>query len=207
MNKGNHKLCNVKFLCLVLSFAIVSCDIFTTRTPEEPDTDRTGYEPPTSPSVVLSNFSNSINEMNSENFISCLSDTAQGYPEYKFIASAEATAQFPGMFTYWDRLSEQKSFNSIIASIEENNRPTIEFNKSIYEFEVLISDSAVFYSEYELSIPFKEQTETIVYKGMIELTMMPNRSQKWAIVRWVDFSLYNDTTNRTWSILKGEFGI
>ena len=64
----------LQILCTLL---ISGCDIFTTRTPENPLNAGGIFTPPTSASLVIENLLNAIKEKNTENYILCLADTTR----------------------------------------------------------------------------------------------------------------------------------
>ncbi|MFC2132128.1 hypothetical protein ACFLSQ_11905 [Bacteroidota bacterium] len=186
-------------LCFIL---ISGCDLFSTRSPEIPDTGRTKYQPPTSASIVISNFINSIIEKNSENYISCFSDTAQNNREYLFTPSSEAASQYPELFSYWDRSKELRAFNFMLAAIKEDNIPDITLTND--GWEILLPDSAVFYSDYLLTVPHDLQSTPNVFSGKLQFTLLPNNNQ-WSIIKWIDISVDSDTIKPSWSVLKASF--
>lgn len=197
----------MKTICqilILLSIISTGCDVFSTRTPEPPDSGRSGFLPPTTASIVLTNFINSIKEKNSENFIACLSDTSTSNINFSFVPSSEALVKFPGKFNIWNKQSELRSFNSVLASIKDNNTPNLVFSKGLNEYEILTSDSAVFYSNYVLHIPHSKDNIPTNFEGTIQLTLNLY-NQKWSISKWVDISSMEDSLKFSWSILKASF--
>ena len=117
-----------KFIIILLFslFFINSCDIFSTRTPEKPNSNRSSYQPPTSASIVISNLISSIKEKNIENYISCFADLAQGSnKEFTFLPSSDALSRFPNLFTNWSIDEEERSFLSMISNLKENQNPNL----------------------------------------------------------------------------------
>jgi hypothetical protein len=186
---------------LVIVF-ISACDFFSTRNPEDPDTGRTNFKPATSAQIAIDNFVISINEKNTENFLSCLSDTSFGGFIYYFNPSLEALTRFPELFTNWNKQSEGRTFNSIIAYLSEEKKP--EFTLTNTNWEVILPDSAVYLATYSLYIPHNISTTPSKFEGSLQLTLRPNSSQLWSITRWIDVSAKNDSID-SWSILKALF--
>jgi len=52
------------YILILASVLLYGCDVFKTRTPEEPDQSSTIYQPATSPSVLFSNFTTAFKELN-----------------------------------------------------------------------------------------------------------------------------------------------
>ena len=121
-----------------------------------------------------------------------------------FIPSSEALVKYPGKFNIWNKNSELRSFNSVLASIKDNNSPNLIFSKSLNEFEILTSDSAVFYSNYILHIPHSKETIPTEFEGTIQLTLNLY-NQRWSISKWIDISSMEDSLKFSWSILKASF--
>lgn len=192
------------YILFSISILLFGCDLFSTRTPEPPDTGRSGFLPPTTATNVLTNLVNSIKNKNSENFLACLSDSTTGHLAFSFIPSTEALAKFPGKFSAWSKLSEQRSFISILTSIKEDQTPSLTFEKNTDDFEILTSDSAIFYSNYHLLIPHSKESVPTVFDGTVQLTINLS-NQRWSITRWVDISSFEDSLKYSWSILKANF--
>ena len=189
----------------VLFYIILSgCDLFSTRIPEPPDTGRSGFLPPTTATIALTNLINAVKEKNSENFLACLSDSTSGYLSFTFTPSTEALAKFPGKFNLWNKYSEQRSYNSILAALKQDEKPELTFNTGTNDFEVLTSDSAVFYSDYYLKMPHNKDAIPTEFSGTVQFTLYLVK-QRWSISRWVDISSFEDSSKYSWSILKANF--
>ena len=87
---------------LLALVAIVILGGCATRTPADPSGNRGTFTPPTSPQIVLQNWTNAVAEKNTENYMLCLADetTRSNYP-FIFEASAEAQARFQTLFDGW----------------------------------------------------------------------------------------------------------
>ncbi len=194
----------IDHILFALSVLILGCDMFSTRTPEPPDAGRSGFLPPTTATIVLTNLINAIKEKNSENYLACLSDSTSGTLSFSFIPSTEALAKFPGKFTDWNKISEQRSYNSILASIKEDQQSELSFKTSVEDFEILTGDSAVFFSDYYLLIPHNKEAVPTEFEGTVQFTLnLVN--QRWSISKWVDISSMEDSAKFSWSILKANF--
>lgn len=188
----------------MLALAFWSCDWFATREPEDPDTGRSSFQPPTSADIVVSNFVNSLYEKNADNFLSCLADSTQTASfSYLFLPSAEANALFSSIFSQWERDSERQWATSMITSIESGVNPDMRLTNS--RFEVLLPDSAVHISDYYLVVNHNIETIPEKFAGTMQLTLRHDANGLWSISRWIDTKAQNDSIPDTWSILKAQF--
>ncbi len=192
------------FYILFLLLLFQSCNWFSTRTPEEPDTGRSSYQPPTSADIVISNILNAVKEKNTDNYIACLSDSSAGSISlFEFRPAAEAYAIYTGIFDFWGINSERQYFVSAVSAIETEIYPIFVLNNS--KFEILLPDSAVYVSDYYLDIEHNAEAIPTVFSGTMRLTIKPATSGLWAVCRWIDTKKNNDTIDNTWSEMKAMF--
>jgi len=193
----------LKILILFLmALLIVSCELFTTRNPEEPDTGKSSFVPPTSPNIVISNFISAIVEKNVENYISCLSDTSSSdkYPFY-FKPTANAFALYSSIFQSWNNFNERNYFNKLISAMPSDINPMISFENS--RFEILMPDSAVFVADYELKVEHLLTSIDKNFKGTLQFTIFPRDNGLWIIKTWYDLQNQTDSI-KSWSFLKAQ---
>ncbi|MBC8144961.1 MAG: hypothetical protein H7X80_05200, partial [bacterium] len=65
------------------------CGAFATREPENPINSGSGFEPATTPTLVLRNLENALNYANASDYRKCFSDTSRGLREFVFQASSQ----------------------------------------------------------------------------------------------------------------------
>jgi hypothetical protein len=182
----------------------VGCNLLSTREPENPDSGRTSFQPPTSANIVISNLSNSIKEKNVDNYISCLSDSSISFDTpFAFIPSAEANARFAAVFQSWSLASERAAFINITSNIQKNENPLLELTNS--RFDVMLPDSAIYVSDYTLKIKFNPDTSLSKYSGTLQFVILRRSNGLLHIGKWYDQSIQNDTLGNTWSILKAVY--
>lgn len=200
--KSNRFLPIISFFIL-FAITLSSCEMFSTRSPEEPDLGNTNFIPPTEPAIVILNLESSISEMNIENYMNCFHSFSDAPRlNFQFTASAEATTQFPSIFTNWGINEERRSFNSIVSALGEGRYTKLTWinRKPMQE----TADSAIFTSDYYFSAPNSDDNIPDDYAGRIQLTLTFRNNGLWYISRWLDFNVQvNDTVNNTWSVLKG----
>ncbi len=177
---------------------LAGCNVFSTRDPETPITNRSAHEAPTSPEIVISNFTTSIREKNPPNYLSCfVGDTVTGIPAFVFEPSAEAMGIYPSLFNRWSVTEEQRYFTSLlldvgnqVPSIEllsQSDAPVVEPTRTIYTYDYIFTPVST------------------VYKGRMRLTVDRLPNGNWAISRWTDEPQSGGQTEQTWSFLKAEY--
>jgi hypothetical protein len=191
-------------LALILLPLFSSCTIFTTRTPEPPDTRRSSFQPPTSSQVVLSNFQSAVREKNIENFIQCFvaGDSGTAQQRYTFEPSAEAAARFASVFIGWNVVKERQSFTAFTAQIPMTAAPTLQFAND--RFELMSPDSVVYVADYTLRPNAQRTSIDAVYAGRLRFTIVSFATGFWAIRRWSDQTVAQ-ATSASWSVVKAQF--
>lgn len=188
---------------VTLTFAM-SCNLFDTRDPEEPDSGASNYEPPTSADIVISNFVSAIREKNTENYISCLyeQDPESGL-EYEFSPTSSAKATYESIFSNWNIDAERNYFLSMVANMFDEINP--ELNLSGGNFESILPDSAVYVSDYYLKIDHNSETIPTEFSGQMRFTLKSTANGLWSIQKWIDVREPSDTIPDSWSNLKALF--
>jgi hypothetical protein len=183
---------------------ISGCGLFETRTPEQPDSKKSSFESPFSASIVINNLVNSIAEKNVEDYTKCFSDTTQGDSKpFLFIASQEATTRYQNLFNFWNLANERRYFLSLMSSVLSDSIPSLNLaNKT--RFDIMMADSAIITSDYELNVPHTNSNNIKTAKGTLQLVIYRRSSGWWTIHRWTDSKRQTDSTE-TWSIMKAQF--
>jgi len=193
-----------KYIALFITLTLIlsACDMFSTRNPEEPDTGKSSFVPPTSPSIVISNFVSAVAEKNVENYLLCLADTAQSDKFYfNFKPTADAFALYSSIFVNWSRHSERNYFNKLITNMPDEVYPKISLTNT--RFEVLLPDSAVFVADYDLKVEHLINSVNKHFNGRLQFTVYPRDNGLWSIKSWYDYDVIQDTV-QSWSFLKAQ---
>lgn len=195
----------IKYLIIsiIIIVVLVSCGLFETRTPEEPDYNSTTYIPPTTKDILISNFIQAIKEKNLVNYIACFSDSSQvGAKSYVFIPSSSVVFS-KSIFTNWNIDSEKQTFNTLIKNMPETY-PELSFSNTKYDNQQ--ADSVNFIGDYYLLVNHIESSKPKEYAGTMQLTLYKKTNGLWAISQWIDLnSSVNDTIKYSWSHLKEYF--
>ena len=195
----------ILFISLINILLINSCDIFTTRNPENPTKNNESYLPPTSPSIVISNLTNSIKEKNPDYYSLCFTDDSKpdNMQEYRFYHTSDALAKYSSIFDFWTVANEKSYFLSLISKTSSDIQPIFQLSNS--KFEVLMPDSSLFVSDYYLKINHSILSLPKEFSGSLQFNIIRNSNGMWFVKRWVDNKLQEDTIKNSWSILKAEF--
>lgn len=173
-----------------------------TRTPEEPSGNRGTYEPPTSPNIVIENLRNAVIEKNMQNFMLCLADPSRSPFSYTYEPSAEAGARYQAVFMNWSVTKERQAFLSMTSRLAADQQPQLLFSNSQVAFSS--PDSLVWVADYVLTAQLGLTSLPSTLSGIIALTICPEQSGLWSIARWSDARRPSDTTEATWSLLRGQ---
>ena len=194
----------MKSIITILLFVILfsGCDnLFSTREAEPPKTQRSTWNPPFSPDIVLDNLKNAILERNVENFVKCLIDTAYSNRTYVFTPNDQVLSSHLDLFLVWNRYSEQLAIQQMFSIVPEDSLAYLQYPSEIRN--VVTADSAIFDREYHLEIHHIQPELPTVYEGRMELWIAPDEKGEWAIYRWIDYSA---TDYASWSFLKASLG-
>lgn len=191
-------------LILSISLLISSCDLFSTRTPANPETGQNSLQPATSQDILIQNFKTSIEIKNSDAYFICFADTNRKTKSFQFIASSNGLSLFGGLFDKWSSLDEKRYINNLFSNLSQEFKPLVEF-KTIEKSD--FPDSSIYLMNYKLSFNIIGKITTNIYSGQMQVTLVNNNSGQWFIQRWLDLGKQvNDTLQSdNWSILKGKF--
>ena len=183
---------NIVIIFLLL-IAVSGCDIFQTRSPEEPNANGNSYTPATTPDILFANFKNSFSEKVVENYIATLVDNATLKKEYVFVPAAGALTKFPGL-SDWTINSERLYFTNLV-SLSGNNPILVQLQN---ESGSVQGDSAVYSYDYIVTLPFTEDK----FEGSARFTIFLDNRNLWFITKWEDFE---KAGFQSWSEIKGKY--
>ena len=186
---------SVLFVLLVIFYQ--GCGIFDTRDPQEPETIRSTFFPPTSADLVIDNLSYSIQEKNSGNYNKCLSSE-----NFRYFPDSRSQLQYEQIFINWDILSEKNYLDNLISRQEGGNSSAVLFldNELLTQFT---SDSARFQADYIFVFQHNQANIPKSSRGRMSLILATDSDALFYIRRWEDFR-QNDT-DFTWSEFKANF--
>lgn len=187
----------LNFILFLICLLVVGCDVFSTRTPEQPSDNNSVFIPPTEPYLVISNFEDAIKNKNLDNYLKCFNNT-----NFKFFPSQLASSYF-SIFSNWSYEQERQYFNSLNINILHGSSPMLNWYEKQPIFENL--DSAVFESLYKINFEFNDKSIPTEYHGKIRLVMKLDKNGLWNINSWYDYNnTQQDSTYNSWSMLKAK---
>jgi hypothetical protein len=181
-----------------LSILFISCDLFNTRDPEQPDSGNQTLPIAFTEKILFDNFQQSFQQKNRNEYSKLFSDTATHAKRFTFIPAASAGTRYS--FSSWDKALEDEYFRNIISSVGSSS--TFGFTILTSKKELTQSDSAKYSFEYVLFVPHKRSDTPQQFTGNGEIYISPDKNAIWRIYRWVDFETKKDSS---WSELKGQF--
>ncbi len=193
---------NIMFIlaaCIIAGCFVSSCDLFDTRSPEEPTGKRSSFVQPVEPELVIKNLANSIIELNADDYLKCLTDSAGGF---RFAPSATAQSLYSSIFAQWDKDAESRYFNSVVTKSVKDVPPTVTFRNQV--FQQATSDLSTCTADYEIALWHTISGVPKLYRGSFRVSIVKNSSSLWSITEWVDIQT-NDTAAVAWSYMKALF--
>ncbi len=188
----------VSFIVLLIIFS--GCDIFETRDPENPNTPRTNWIPPTTPKLLLSNLKNAMDDKSTENYLNCFVDSTLTGKSFSFIPTSEGFTLFPLLFSNWTLANEKSYFENIKSKLKENSSFYLSyFNENE---GTITGDSLTYSSDYTIFLDHGVVDVPKDYQGHLQFTLIRNSRGEWAVSFWKDSRLNEFPT---WSELKGRF--
>ncbi|MBN1480341.1 hypothetical protein JXA70_08730 [candidate division KSB1 bacterium] len=196
--KNNHILLLAVFLA-----ALVYCENpFATRAPEPPKRSQSNWIQPTSPSYVMYNLKNAMQEKNKSNYLRCLADTSVSSKEFIFSPEPAVANAHPGLFDRWGKEAETNYLNQLYSYLPKDSLTDVTFNRLK---ETAFQDSVILIQEYAIAMqdPCKQEFCTRNMRGQAEFRLVRSDDDFWYIFRWSDAAT---SDSLTWSDLKARFG-
>lgn len=184
------------FFFLLTVFLVKGCGLFETRDPEQPETRRSTYSPPTSAQIVIENLSNSILEKNSENYNKCFSSV-----KYEYVPDARTLQLYEILFANWNQASEKRYLDNLI--LETDNDQTSVYLPSGARYTQITPDSAIYQATYNIIFQHRRTNVPKSGKGNLNIVISTDENDLFYIRKWEDFR-QNDT-DFTWSELRANF--
>lgn len=183
---------------LILLMSVTSCDLLSTRDPEDPSSTRSNFAAATTPEILFQNMVESFREKIVENYMACFVDPAFLDVEYNFIPSAGSASQF-SVLNDWSVDLEQQYFSNVRSIVLENSPIGLELSNEIAN---LSGESAIYQFDYILTVPTSDASIPTNYEGNVQFRINLDSRQIWVITEWQDTQRENLPS---WSELKGRF--
>jgi hypothetical protein len=175
---------------------LIGCGLFSTRTPENPLSVRSTFEPPTTPGAVLDNLVFAIIERNSSNYMKCLSSM-----NYAYVPDSKSLSLYGQIFATWNVNSEKFYLDNLIAQTSSNATSNLFLSNVVTNF--ITTDSAITRADY--SVVFQHNRNNIPKSaiGNLIFTLKADENNFYSIRKWEDYRIHD--TDFTWSELKANF--
>jgi hypothetical protein len=181
---------------IMLYLGLCSCNLFKTRTSQEPTQSSSNRIPPNDPEIVLQNMIDAFRDKNKVNYLYSFSDAS-----FVFEATAIAQKTYGSVFLSWDKKSEGDYFDRVMSKLQQNSAVTLKFDS--ISIVPIAADSSQGDTYYNLTVPFAETIVAKNFKGRAQFMFARDQSGDWSISQWLDIGL--NTSDSTWSDLKGTF--
>ena len=182
------------FTVILCSLLLGGCDLFQTRDAQQPNQSRSNYQVAVTTDLLIQNMTNSLKDMNLQNYLSCFSDTSFSGKQFLFQPSLEAIPLFPS--SPWDKKNESLYFTNLIGKIPGLQATLVFTNPSSSQ----VGDSLIYSASYTLSVPFIDASIPSLYEGDLKFSMVRDSRLVWSIYYWQDIK---STQFPSWSELKG----
>jgi hypothetical protein len=181
-------------------FAILlgGCDLFTTRSAETPTESRSDFVQAVTPEILISDFVNSLADLDVENYLTCLSDYSYTEKVFSFSPSSSALSQYPSLGEDWGKKNEEVYFDNLKAKITSDSSITLTLSNVS---ENPLGDSLIYTASYSLNVPTTDKTLPSVYQGTLIFSMIRDSRSVWSIYYWQDTK--SSSSLPSWSELKG----
>ncbi|NQT35143.1 hypothetical protein HQ587_08135 [bacterium] len=191
------------FFILLLSLLLISCDLFSTRAPENPDdTSASEWQFPSSPRIVVNNLEIAVGRRSIVDYMKSFSDASEAEMSFQFEADSETQLRYPGLFDNWGRENER---SHVLALFSPDNLPLdslVELTIVLDREPVVLGDSAEIYADYELHIGHKNETAPRQMQGQLDFGLKRADDGGWYLVFWRDVRIDG---HDCWSDLKARF--
>ena len=189
-------------LVIIGNLALNGCELFTTRTPEEPTgSSEEGWQFPFTPSIIIENLVSAVERRSVADYMRAFETGELESSQLEFIPDPETVSNYPGVFDSWDNKRERTHVQSLFspANLPYDSLATI--NLSI-DRETVIGDSADITAQYVLHLGHLRDSAPRNMEGRLEFRLRRSEQYGWYICRWIDYRLAG---RPCWSDLKAQF--
>lgn len=186
----------MKFILIIMIFALVSCDLVTTRDAEAPELIGSKFSVATTPVILFQNLSFAFEEKILENYSACFIDQAFLKRDFEFIPSSNSESQYP-VLRDWNFDAEKQYFNNLINTSSKSNSLSLKLSNLIATPQ---GDSAVYQYDYKISLAANESALPSEFSGTALFKILLDSRNQWVIVEIQDIKKDNIPS---WSDLRG----
>ena len=198
-------------VALSLSAMVAGCSLFSTRTPEPPDTASTFiWIPATTPQLLMSNLTGTLNLLDASDyirvFVSSADSTSSGQKTFSFTPAPGLDQNSQSIFANWSVQSEQAWVQKLSSILPANSQLIVTLSNSVSD-QSGGSNAATYSADYVISIPTSGSSSALpsVVQGSFQMQLAlvttDQGTKEWRIVSWSDFPPHTGT-GPTWTNLK-----
>jgi hypothetical protein len=185
-------------LLAILLVGGVSCDLFETRKPNSPGTNRFPCAPLNSPNNV---FTNIVQAYGRGDGLPCYLSTLSDVQLLFDFDDADSLAS-PDQFKNWTKNIEERVAQNIASGADSF------FLQFKVPYTPVLTQADVETRRYAYEIRFKgEAIPDTLFQGLAEITVRKNAGGEWLVGEWVDRRDPDGTTSLTWGYLRQSYRI
>jgi type 1 fimbria pilin len=193
---------------IVLLCAVLAGCIFSTRTPEPPNSSTTFiWIPATTPDLLIQNLSGALKTLDATDyirvFISATESTNNSAKAFSFTPASDINQSSRAVFTDWGGSNEQQWVTNLASQLPPNSQITLLLTN---EVEDQSSNSASLSYNYTISLPSSAPSVIPgVVQGALQFQLAfittDEGTKEWRIISWSDY-IPQSGNGPTWSDLK-----
>lgn len=187
-----------RLLSLLLLFS--GCEIFTTRTPEDPEGSTGGWKFPASPEIVTDNLEVAIGRRSSFDYLKSFISEDVDSVYYVFEADPETESNNPGLFDDWGINQEQRFIEALFSNLPLDSLS--ELTLIIREERPVSNDTWQLSADYELHVGHTRDEAPRYMEGALDFILIRLNDGGWYVSSWRDQRI---SGYRCWSDLKARF--
>ncbi len=182
--------------------------IFSTRTPEPPNSSATFiWIPASTPDLLIQDLTGTLKILDATDymrvFVSPTDSIGSGQSTFAFSPASDINQSSRGIFTDWSVSSEGAWVTSLSAQLPANSPITIQLTNPVIDQS---TNSASVYYDYTISLPSSASSVIPgVVQGSLQFQLVfvttTQGTKEWRISSWSDF-LPKSGSGPTWSVLK-----
>ncbi|RMF67091.1 MAG: hypothetical protein D6743_05445 [Calditrichaeota bacterium] len=197
--QGNRlNLTGLTLAAFALSLLAACANPFSTREPEPPEQNQSGFINPSIPEIVFINLQLAFQERNVENYMRSFVDTTRSQNRFVFVPDRGVAATNPGTFDNWTLENERLYLFQLFQATPAGAFSNLQFTE---QSRTEGPDMATFTQNYEIEVRHSLQANNVptVFRGQSKFWLEKDQTGAWAVYRWEDFT---NGVDPSWSELK-----
>lgn len=186
---------------MIVIFSLPGCGIFQTRKPQNPlSANGSAFIQPDDPTIVIQNLQNAIKNLNTQNYLECLSST-----NFEFHPSNASQNNYADIWSGWSITDERTYFNNLQAAAQNSTGNQLQLSNGSYQIQS--STEQQYKADYSLTVIHNRVSSGVptVANGQLVFLLKQDNTGLWYIQSWTDFANTGSSNTFTWSDLKAVF--